>query len=128
MAAVFAGVAAEWLDFRALRYPLLLLVLAGVLATASAMEPRGRRTLVRALIIGVATCAAAEMLYVIIHATRGEAFDAERFGPQWVQALGLIAVHALVLGAPTGIVAGALLWIRSRLWRRRLAWERGGAS
>ena len=128
VAAALAGVSAEWLDFRALRYPLLLLVLVGVLATASAIESRGRGTLVRVLIIGVATWAAAETLYVIIHAARGEAFAAGRFGPQWGQALGLIVVHALVLGAPTGIVAGALLWIRGRLWRRRLAWENGVAS
>jgi hypothetical protein len=69
------------------------------------------------LIIGTSTWAAAEMLYVIIHGARGEAFEAERFGPQWAQALGLIGVHALFLGAPTGIVAGASLWVRARLWR-----------
>ena len=54
---------------------------------------------------------------MIIHAARGQAFEAERFGPQWAQALGLIGVHALFLGAPTGIAAGALLWVRARLWR-----------
>ncbi len=116
-AAALAGVSAEWLDFRALRYPLLLLVLAGVAATAYAIESRGRGGVVRALIIGVLTWAAAETLYVMIHAGRGEAFEAERFGPQWAQALGLIGVHALFLGAPAGIAAGALLWIRARLWR-----------
>jgi len=140
VAAALAGVTAEWLDVRALRYPLLLMVLAGVAATAFAIESRGRdvanasdpargrgqesgrgkplrQRVVRALIIGVSTWAAAEMLYVIIHAARGEAFEAERFGPQWAQALGLIGVHALFLGAPTGIVAGALLRVRARLWR-----------
>lgn len=117
LAAVLVGVSAEWLDVRALRYPLLTMVLAGVAATAFAIESRGRGALVRALIIGVSTWAAAETLYVIIHAARGQAFEAERFGPQWAQALGLIGVHALFLGAPTGIAAGALLWVRARLWR-----------
>lgn len=129
VAAALAGVSAEWLDFRALRYPLLLLVLTGVLATAHTIESRGRgqesgrgrrrpySALVRTLIIGVLTWAAAETLYVMVHAARGEAFEAERFGPQWVQALGLIGVHGLVLGAPTGIAAGVLLQVRS-LFRR----------
>ena len=43
---------------------------------------------------------------MLLHVAGGERFDAERFGPQWRQALGLIGVHALFLGAPTGVVAG----------------------
>jgi len=133
-AAALTGVSAEWLDVRVLRYPLLLMVLAGVAATVFAIESRGRGVahtadpargrglprpygaLIRALIIGISTWAAAETLYVIIHAARGESFEAERFGSQWAQALGLIGVHALFLGAPTGIVAGTFVWTRARLW------------
>lgn len=136
-AAALAGASAEWLDFRGLKYPLLLIVLAGVVATAYAVErrgigriaesehaPRGGRRMwrryggsLRALMVGVATWAAAETLYVMIHVVRGEAFAADRFGPQWAQALGLIGVHGLFLGAPTGIAAAVLLWAHARLWR-----------
>lgn len=106
--AVAAGFAAEWLDFRALRYPLLLMVGLGVLATAVALlgPKRGLRPLALTVLLGMATWAAAETLYVLLHVAGGERFDAERFGPQWRQALGLIGVHALFLGAPTGVVAG----------------------
>jgi hypothetical protein len=106
--AILAGVAAEWLDFRALRYPLLLMVAAGVLATAYALfgSERTVPAFVATLALGAATWAAAETLYVVIHTIRGEPFDAERFGPQWAQAMGLIGVHALFLGVPTGIAAG----------------------
>ena len=115
-AAIVAGVAAEWLDFRALRYPILLIMLAGVTATAYAWTGGrgGWRPFVTAVAIGVAAWAAAETLYVVLHAAQGERFDAERFGPQWRQALGLIGVHAVVLGAPTGIVAAVLLQAASR--------------
>lgn len=117
--AVIAGVAAEWLDVRALRYPLLLVVGLGVLATAWALIGRRRdaRTFALAVGIGFATWAAAETLYVIIHTVRGTPFEAERFGPQWAQALGLIAVHGAFLGAPTGLVAAVMLHA-APLWRR----------
>jgi hypothetical protein len=115
--ALIAGIAAEWLDFQALRYPLLGAVLAGVTVTAAALDP-GRRQpalgqALRTVALGVATWGAAEAVYVIIHTLRGEPFDAGRFGPQPAQALGLIAVHALALGAPTGAVAAALLRLRA---------------
>jgi hypothetical protein len=109
--ALAAGLAAEWLDFRALRYPLLLSVLVGVLATSLALSARTRPRIRDAMItvaIGVATWGAAETIYVVIHTLRGEAFHAERFGPQWSQAFGLIAVHAFALGAPTGVAAALL--------------------
>jgi hypothetical protein len=120
LAAVLAGIAAEWLDFRSLRYPILLCVGVGVLFTAHSIL--GVRTSVRTFLwtvaLGVATWAAAESLYVAIHAARGEAFEAERFGPQWVQAFGLIGVHGIFLGLPTGLAAATLLsahsWIRNR--------------
>jgi hypothetical protein len=111
--ALAAGIAAQWLDFRALREPILLFVGLGVLATAIALA-RGRggwRAFAIALATGIATWAAAETLYVILHVALGERFDAPRFGAQWSQALGLIGVHALFLGAPTGAVAGLLLQI-----------------
>jgi hypothetical protein len=118
-AAVAAGMAAEWLDFRALRYPLLLMMLLAVVATALARESRreirsgfAAREFLLIIGIGVATWGAAETLYVVIHALRGEPFEAERFGPQWAQALGLIAVHAVVLGATTGAVAAVIVRLR----------------
>ncbi|MEX2225185.1 MAG: hypothetical protein WEB52_01900 [Dehalococcoidia bacterium] len=110
LVAVLAGVAAEWLDVRALRYPLLLMVGGGVLATALALfgRDRGTRAFLLTVVLGAATWAAAETLYVIIHAARGGSFDAERFGPQWALAFGLIGVHALFLGVPTGLAAATL--------------------
>jgi hypothetical protein len=116
-AALAAGVAAEWLDFRALRYPLLLTVGLGVLATALALFVRQRslRAFALTVLLGVTTWACAEAIYVIIHTTRGEAFDADHFGPQWSQALALIAVHALFLGIPTGIAAGTARHVIAKL-------------
>jgi MFS family permease len=118
VAAVLAGMASEWLDFRALRWPLLAMVLAGVLMTSWALSGQrgGWRAFVGAVIVGIATWGMAETLYVIIHVLSGERFDAERFGTQPTQALGLIAVHAVALGGPTGAVAGVLMqawrWVR----------------
>lgn len=126
LAAVAAGCAAEWLDFRALRYPLLAMMLAGVVATASALDRRGDTnlaprgvagTMLRAVLAGVLAWTLAESVYVMLHVLRGEAFDAQRFGPQPAQALGLIAVHALFLGGPTGLAAAALVWLRDRFSR-----------
>ncbi|MHB8514871.1 MAG: hypothetical protein ACYDCT_05710, partial [Dehalococcoidia bacterium] len=57
LAAVLAGIGAEWLDFRALRVPFLLVVGCGVLATSYALSwtrPGGRRFALTAL-VGVAT-------------------------------------------------------------------------
>ena len=122
-AAVVAGMAAQWLDFNALRYPLLLMVLAGVTATSYAITGgrAGVRAFASAVLVGVATWGAAETLYVIVHAALGQSFEAERFGAQWTQALGLIVVHALALGAPTGVVAGVVLQIAALARGRRIA-------
>lgn len=119
LVAVLAGMSAEWLDFRALRVPLLLLVGFGVLATAYAVggargDWRAARTTV---LIGAATWAAAQSLYAVLHIASGERFHAGVFGPQWSQVIALIAAHGAFLGAPTGIVAAILLrWtpLRSR--------------
>ena len=59
--------------------------------------------------VGAATWAGAQVVYVLAHVAAGEPFDAGRFGPQWAQALALIAAHAAFLGVPTGAVAGLLL-------------------
>jgi len=131
LAAVLAGCAAEWLDFRALRYPLLVMVLTGVTFTGythdafahdRAESRRGGRFvgLSRTAVLGVVTWGAAETVYVLLHVLQGERFDVGRFGPQPVQALTLIAAHGVFLGAPTGIVAWALLEVGLAL-RRRLA-------
>ena len=110
LVAVLGGMAAEWLDFRELRIPLLLMVGFGVLATAHALVGArpGWRAFAVAMLVGVATWAAVESVYTVIHVARGEQFHADRFGPQWSQAIGLIAAHGLFLGAPTGAVAGVL--------------------
>ncbi len=123
LAAVLAGIGAEFLDFRALRVPFLFGVGIGVLATAYALfgtRPGGRRFALTAL-VGMATWGAAESLYAVLHVSRGEAFHASAFGPQATQALGLIGVHALFLGLPTGLAAAAMLqvrWLRARITRR----------
>jgi hypothetical protein len=111
VAAILAGCAAEWLDFRALRWPLLALVLAGVTLTSYALL-RARDGWSRLLVpvaVGFATWTSAEILYVVLHTVQGESFSAERFGPQPMQALALIAAHGLLLGLPTGLVAALIL-------------------
>jgi hypothetical protein len=124
LAAVAAGLGAEWLDFRELRVVFLLGVAVGVLLTAWALFGRrgGARTFVLTAALGIATWASAEAIYTIIHPLLGEQFHASRFGPQWAQALGLIAAHGLFLGLPTGIAAALLLRLhlvraRLHLWR-----------
>jgi hypothetical protein len=124
VAAVLAGLGAEFVDFRELRVLFLLGVGFGVLSTSYALTGArpGWRTLGVAAAAGVATWGAGEAIYTIIHASRGELFHAERFGSQPMQALGLIAAHGLFLGLPTGLAAGAMLhapWLRARLRDRR---------
>lgn len=118
LVALLAGLSAQWVDFQALRLPLLFMVGFGVLATAYAVlgPRRGWRPFALATLLGVATWAAAETVYAIVHVALGERFHAERFGPQWSQAIGLIAAHGVFLGAPTGLVAGGILQIAA--WRR----------
>lgn len=121
-AAIALGLAAEWLNFRELRILLLLTAGFGTLATSAAVL-RGRRGVAAMLFaagIGMATWGGAQVIYAVIHVALGERFDAPRFGPQPAQALALIAAHALFLGLPTGIAAGALLHaggLRRRLGR-----------
>jgi hypothetical protein len=121
LVAVLGGLSAEWLDFRALRVPLLLMVGFGVLATAYALSGTrtGRRPFATSVLAGAATWAAAEALYCVLHVALGHRFHAGAFGPsQAVQAVGLIATHGLFLGAPTGIAAALMLhapaWLRGR--------------
>lgn len=111
LVAVLAGMSAEWLDFRALRVPLLLLVGFGVLATAYAAggARHGWRPFAMTVLIGAATWAAAQSIYAAIHVASGERFEADRFGPQWSQAVVLIAAHGVLLGVPTGITAAVVL-------------------
>ncbi len=104
--------AAQWLDFQALRVPLLLLVGFGVLATAIALsrQRRGWAAFAVAVAVGFVTWAGAQVVYSIIHVASGDQFHAERFGDsQWTQAIGLILAHGLFLGLPTGAVAGLLI-------------------
>ncbi|HXH23923.1 MAG TPA: hypothetical protein VNI78_01665 [Vicinamibacterales bacterium] len=121
-AAIIAGMAAQWLDFRALRLPLLLLVLAGVIASSIALS-RARRPAAAfgvSVVTGALTWAAAQVVYTILHVASGQEFSFDRLGgPQPVQALGLIVAHAAFLGLPTGIAAGVALLAarRARLLR-----------
>lgn len=112
LAAAVAGMAAQWLDFRTLRVPLLLLVLAGVFATCAALT-RGRgagATLAICVLGGALTWSGAQVLYSVLHVAAGEQFSFSRLdGPQPVQALGLIVAHAAFLGLPTGIAASVAL-------------------
>jgi hypothetical protein len=120
LVALLGGMSAEWLDFRALRVPLLLMVGFGVLATSYTMT-RGRtggRPFLRTVVVGAATWAAVETVYEIIHLAAGERFHAARFGPQWSQAIGLVAAHGLFLGVPTGIAAALML--HAPVLRRRV--------
>lgn len=120
LVAVLAGLSAQWLDFRELRVPLLAMVGFGVLATAATLagSRRGWRPFAMTTLVGIVTWAAAETVYVLLHVALGERFHAERFGPQWSQAIGLIAAHGVFLGAPTGATVGAFLqalaWGRTR--------------
>jgi len=111
-AAALAGIAAEWLDFRALRWPILALMVAGAAATTGAVAGGrgGWRAFGIAVVTGVLAWALAQCVYVIIHVARGGVFDVSR-GPeaQWAQALVLIAAHGVALGLPTGVAAGVLL-------------------
>ena len=132
IAALLAGLGAEFVDFRELRVLFLLGVGFGVLSTSYALTGArpGWRTLGIAALAGVATWGAGEALYTFIHASRGELFHADRFGSQPTQALGLIAAHGLFLGLPTGLAAGAMLhipWLRARR-RERHEETRAGAA
>ena len=116
---VLGGMSAEWLDFRALRVPLLLMAGCGVLAAAWAIT-RGRtgvRAFVETVAAGAATWAAIEALYVVLHLAGGEQFHAERFGQQWSQAIGLVAAHGVFLGVPTGVAVAVVLHGASRMRR-----------
>ena len=93
------------LDFRELRVPFLLGVGFGVLATSSPCPGccAARRAFVRApSLVGIATWGGRPGVYARHPAARASGFDADRFGPQWAQALGLIAAHALFLGLADG--------------------------
>ena len=118
-AALAAGVAAEWLDFSALRYPLLLVVLIGVVLTAWALfgGRKGWRVLAVTFPLGVFTWAAAQTVYVVLHLVQGERFNFEVFDSQPAQAVGLIIAHGVFLGLPTGFVAGVALWLFARMQR-----------
>ena len=121
---MLCGMAAEWLDFRALRVPLLILAGCGALAATWAIT-RGRvgmRPFLATVAAGAVTWAAIEGLYVVLHLASGERFHAERFGPQWSQAVLLVAAHGLFLGVPTGIVAALVLAASARV---RHAWRPG---
>lgn len=125
VAALLDSVAAEFLDFRALREPLLLMVGLGVLATSHTLpgERTGPRLFALAVAIGMATWTLAISGYAVLHAARGAAFDFGRMAgsPQWLQALGLIAAHGILLGVPTGLAAALLLASTRRPWRRTAA-------
>jgi hypothetical protein len=112
---VLAGMAAE-VD-SALRVPLLLMV--GFGASARYAVTRAARPAPVSHGCRRRRHRAAETVYAIIHVAAGERFHAERFGPQWSQAIGLIAAHGLFLGVPTGIAAAFMLQARPFVRMRR---------
>jgi hypothetical protein len=114
---LLAGASAEWVDLRALRVPLLMFVGLGVLGIVYALvgTQTGVRPFLFAVATGVLTWAGAETVYCVLHAARGGTFELSAGGPQPVQALALIALHAAFLGVPTGAAAGLLLQAAGRL-------------
>lgn len=119
-AAFVAGALSAFTDFRALREPILVMMVIAVALSAASLvrDKRGWRPFLTALALGPAAWAGAQVVYVLLQAIRGEPLEADRFGPQWAQALGLIGAHALFLGVPTGAAAGGLLFGWRRLRRR----------
>lgn len=119
VAAVAAGMGAEWLDFRALRYPLLLMMGLGVVVTGYALvgDRTGWKAAVKTVVLGVSAWAAAQTFYVVLHLALGGRLNFEMFDSQPAQAAGLIVAHGVFLGAPTGGVAAAGLWLMARMRR-----------
>ncbi len=137
------ALSAEFVDFRTLRVPILMAVGVCVLWTAivwiGPRRPidggrpdegghvgpplRGRSAsaveFLRSTALGAGIWGAGGAVYAIVHVARGETFDADRFGPQWAQALGLIGVHALFLGVPTGIATALVLYVVRRMRQER---------
>lgn len=112
-AAVVAGLAAEWLDFRALRAPILIMVVAAVLITGGALIG-GRRdggAFATITLVGVLAWTAVSAVFVAVHGTRGESFmfGEEYLDQQWMRAAGVIVAHGLLLGAPTGVAAALIV-------------------
>lgn len=121
-AALVAGVLSAFTDFRALREPILLMMVVAVaLSAASATRgARERHVFWTAVVLGAATWAGSQMVYVALQIARQEPFEADLFGPQWSQALGLVAAHAAFLGVPTGIAAGTGVIAWRRVMTRRI--------
>jgi hypothetical protein len=126
LVALAAGLSAEYLDFRALRVPILLLVLAGVIASVRLLDiGRTGHRIAAVLVTGAAAWGGAQVVYAVIHASRGRTFEfnAWPWESQASQAAGLILAHAVFLGFPTGIAASAVVeawtWLRRRTSRTR---------
>jgi hypothetical protein len=121
-AAIAAGLFSSLTEFREWQELILVMMVAGAAAGAVGLagDRDGRRLALTALALGPAMWAGAQVVYVAVQLVQGDPFEADRFGPQWVQAVGLIAAHAVFLGVPTGLAA-ALLVLG---WRR---WAPGGA-
>jgi hypothetical protein len=126
LVALAAGLSAEFLDFRALRVPILLLVLSGVIAGVRLVNiGRPGHRIAIALVSGAAAWGGAQLVYAVIHASRGRTFDfnAWPWEAQASQAAGLILAHAVFLGLPTGIAAAVVVeawtWLRRRTSQAR---------
>ncbi len=110
LAAVISGVCAH---FFADRQPLLIPMMIGIVATSFALARGGTglRVFLLALAVGFLAWGGEQIVYSITHVAAGEQFEAERFGPQWAQVLGLTLAHAVFLGLPSGLLAGLLLHV-----------------
>lgn len=110
-AAITTGLLSALTEFRDWRELILVMMVAGAAMGAVGVHrgPSNRRLALTAFLLGPGMWALAQVVYVLVQLGRGEPFDADRFGPQWSQALGLIAAHAVFLGIPTGAAAAVLV-------------------
>jgi ABC-type Co2+ transport system permease subunit len=91
-------------------------------AAALTRNASGLRIVYISVAAGMALWGAEQIVYAVTHLAAGESFSADRFGPQWLQAIMLVLAHATLLGVPSGLVAGLILYLaRSR--RRQQAFD-----
>lgn len=108
MLATASGIAAH---FFSERQPLLVPTSVAVVMASYALSGGlpFRRALAVSVGVGFALWGFEQAVYAVVHVASGEEFTADRFGPQWSQALLLILAHATLIGVPSGVVAALLL-------------------
>lgn len=123
--AVVSGIGAHVMTDR---QPLLLPMSIAVFAAAYALTATARpaRLVIVSLAAGAALWGLEQVVYAITHVAAGDEFTADRFGPQWLQALALIGAHATLIGLPSGLVA-ALVLLLPPIRKRREAGRHGSS-